>query len=167
VVPSPTRVATPIFTPAPGCTDRPRSGDLRALITDHPNTTEALFTNRSNTCSYRIGLAIYKKFDNNIDHQELYDYRLAVIPPNSTLVLTVNNPPCAYQGDAFWGDLIESFAGGIRYGERRLDDTDGHGNQWCQHQGCSTPVPMPSATALPTATPTALAQPYEGLPPKR
>ena len=136
---TPTRVPTPAVTPAPGCTDRPRSGHLRATITDHPTTTDALFTNRSATCSYRIGLAIYKQFDNNIDHQELYDYRLAVIPPNSTLVLTVNNPPCAYQGDAFWGDILYSFAGGVRYGERRLDDTDGGGTNYCVRV-CPTPT---------------------------
>src|SRR5215211_8081747 len=59
VVPSPTRVATPAFTPAPGCNDTPRPHDLRALIIDHPSTTEARFTNRSTSCSYRIGLAIY------------------------------------------------------------------------------------------------------------
>jgi hypothetical protein len=131
VVTTPTRIATPAFTPAPGCTDAPPHGVLTALITDHPNFTEATFRNRSPACSYRIGLAVYKKFDNNINHQELYDYRLAVIPPDSTLTLQVNNPPCAYQGDAFYGDLIVSFAGGVRYGPRRLDDTDGVRHDFC------------------------------------
>jgi hypothetical protein len=133
---SPTRVATPAFTPAPGCSVNPGSR-LRATIIDHPTTTDAIFTNRSNTCSYPIGLAIYRKLDNNINHQELYDYQLAVIPPNSTLTLTVNNPTCAYQADAFWGDILYSFAGGQRYGARRLDDTDGNGHNWCVPQ-CRT-----------------------------
>jgi hypothetical protein len=68
-----TRQQTPTATPppGPGCSDIPHAGDLRAVITDHPDSTTALFTNRSDTCSYRIGLAIYKKFDDNIDHQEL------------------------------------------------------------------------------------------------
>jgi hypothetical protein len=104
---------------------------LSAIITDHPTTTEARFTNYSTTCSYPIGLAIYQRFDNNINHQVLYDYALAVIPPNSTLTLTVNNPPCAFQADAFYGDLIVSFAGGVRYNERRLDDTLGNGHNFC------------------------------------
>jgi hypothetical protein len=144
IAPTPTRVATPLFTPAPGCTDVPPPGMVTALITDHPNTTDALFTNYSSTCSYRIGLAVYKKYDANIDNQELYDYQLAVIPPNSSLTLTVNNPACAYQGDAFYGDLLESFAGGVRYGQRRLDDTDG------VHQGF---CPRICPTAPPTLTP--------------
>jgi hypothetical protein len=63
----------------------------------------------------------------------LYDYRLEVIPPHSTLRLTVHNPPCRYQADAFYGRLIESFAGGARYNERRLDDTDGVRTANCVH----------------------------------
>jgi hypothetical protein len=128
---TPTRIATPAWTPAAGCTLRPRSDTLSARITDHANFTEARFTNRSTICSYPIGLATYKKFDNNIDHQELFAYRLAVIPPNSTLTLLVDNPPCLLQGDAFYGDVIYSFAGGVRYGKRRLDDTDGERTEVC------------------------------------
>jgi hypothetical protein len=133
-------VATPAFTPAPGCAATPGPQVLSAVITDHPTTTDARFTNRSHTCSYPIGLAVYRKLDANIEHQELYDYQLAVIPPNSTLTLTINNPPCAYQADAFYGPLIESFAGGVRYGARRLDDTDGHGAAYCPRL-CPTPLP--------------------------
>src|SRR5690242_19613152 len=91
----PARRHTPTGTPAPpshrtytptprsGCTERPPHGTLTARITDHADSTEALFTNHSPTCSYDIGLAVYKKFDDNIEHQQLYDYTLAVIPPNS------------------------------------------------------------------------------------
>jgi hypothetical protein len=141
----PTRQATPAFTPAQGCSSTPSSGVLSAVITDHPNTTDALFTNHSNTCSYPIGLAVYKKVDGNIDHQILYDYTLAVIPPHSTMLLTVNNPSCAYQGDAFYGSLIESFAGGQRYGTRRLDDTDGNGTNYCS-TACPTPPAIKPGT---------------------
>ena len=126
---------------------------LEATITTHNSTTEAVFINHSNTCSYPIGLATYRRVDNNINHQELYDYTLAVIPPNSSLTLTVHNPPCAYQADAFYGDLIVSFAGGVRYGSRLLDDASGHDNAYCP-QACLTPLPtatlpgpVPSATA--------------------
>jgi hypothetical protein len=113
---------------------------LTAHIVDHPNFTEATFTNRSNTCSYPIGLAVYKRFSSNIDTQELFDYTLTVIPPNSTLTLQVNNPPCKYQADAFYGPLIESFWGGVRYGPRRLDDTDGVRTEQCVR--CH-PLPTP------------------------
>jgi hypothetical protein len=152
------RQQTPTATPppGPGCSDIPHAGDLRAVITDHPDSTTALFTNRSNTCSYRIGLAIYKKFDDNIDHQELYDNVAATIPPNSTLELEVSNPPCAYQADAFWGEVLKSLAGGVRYGPRRLADTEG-GTEYCQ---AVQPSATPSATGTPVApTPTATSAP--------
>jgi LPXTG-motif cell wall-anchored protein len=145
----------PTHTPGSGCSETPRPGDLRATITDHADSTSAHFINRSHQCSYQIGLAIYKKFDENISHQELYDHVAATIPPNSTLDLSVSNPPCAYQADAFWGEVITSFAGGERYGPRRLADTDG-GGEYC---GVSTPTATPpeaTATATvpaPTDTP--------------
>src|SRR5215204_232488 len=88
---SPTRQATPAFTPGPGC-GNPDPDDLGAEIQVVGNQSVAEFTKCSTTCSYPIGLAVYKRFDEIIDNQELYDYVLAVIPPNSTLTLTVTNP---------------------------------------------------------------------------
>ncbi len=143
---TPTRIATPAFTPRPGCSDTPPDGVLVAAITDHGTTTEANFRNTSTTCSYRIGLATYKKFDENVDNQELFDYRLAIIPPNSTLTLVVNNPVCAYQGDAFYGDLITSFAGGVRYGMRLLDDNFGHNGNYCTLHCIAPSTPTRTAT---------------------
>src|SRR5438045_3328329 len=52
---TPTRIPTPLFTPAPDCSDVPPTGVLTATISDHFGTTDALFTNASATCSYRIG----------------------------------------------------------------------------------------------------------------
>ncbi len=171
---TPTRVPTPAFTPASGCSATPGAGTLEATITTSSGAfTEAVFTNHSTTCSYPIGLATYRRFDTSINHQELYDYALAVIPPNSTLTLQVANPTCAFQADAFYGDILTSFAGGVRYGSRLLDDTTGNGHNWCTQQ-CVTPGPtatlpgpVPSSTAtlpppqpsntatrLPTNTPT-------------
>jgi hypothetical protein len=146
------RQKTPIATSTPGtgCSETPHRGDLRARITDHPDSTTAQFTNRSASCSYQIGLAVYKKFDDNIDHQELYDHTAAVIGPGETVDLGVSNPPCAYQADAFWGDVITSFAGGQRYGPRRLADSDG-GTDYC---GVSQPSATPSPTGTPAAPPT-------------
>jgi hypothetical protein len=142
------------------CSETPRPGDLRATITDQPAATSARFTNRSATCSYQIGLASYKKFDENIDHQELYDHAAATIAPGSTLELAVSNPPCAYQADAFWGDLITSFAGGARYGRRRLADSDG-GTGYC---GAGNPSATPAPTDTPVAatnTPTPVVAPTD------
>jgi hypothetical protein len=142
---TPMPIVTPAFTPGPGCSATPHHGDLDATIIQHTNTTEAIIINRSRTCSYVIGLATYRKFDENIDHQELYDYELAVIPPNSTLTLTASNPSCAYQADAFYGNLITSFAGGVRYGSRLLDDIHGNGTNYCNP--CLLPTPVPTSAA--------------------
>ena len=102
---------TPTSTPRAGCAATPPRGTLRASITEHSATTAARFVNRSLTCSYPIGLAVYRDLDGRIAHQQLYDYRLVVIPPNSTLTLTANNPPCAFQSDAFYGALIRVLCG--------------------------------------------------------
>jgi hypothetical protein len=131
VPPTAVPIVTPAFTPAPGCSETLAADVLTAVITDHPNTTSALFMNTSNTCSYRIGLAVYRAFSTQISSQLLYDYELAVIPPHSSLTLEVNNPPCRYQGDAFYGPLIVSFASGDRYGGRLLDDTLGKPYNFC------------------------------------
>jgi hypothetical protein len=145
---TPVVVVTPAFTPGPGCSLTPAPGVVTAVITDHPGTTSAVFTNHSTTCSYPIGLASYRMFDATIAHQELFDYALAVIPPNSTLTLTVNNPSCAYQADAFYGNLIVSFAGGQTYGERRLDDTHGNDGNYCTHACAPSATPTPYAIAF-------------------
>ncbi|HEX6606778.1 MAG TPA: hypothetical protein VF276_07685 [Chloroflexia bacterium] len=154
---------TPGLTPVSDCTPDPR-GDLDAHITDHPDHTSAVFTNSSQHCSYQIGLATYMKVDDNIDHQIFYDGQTAVIAPESTLTLQVGNPPCAYQGDAFWGRMLKSLEGGVRYGERRLDDTDGVNSTYCVVAATATPTQQaapPTATATaapPTATATSTPQ---------
>jgi hypothetical protein len=148
---------------APGCSATPSRGSLRAEITEHATTTEARFTNRSNTCGYPIGLATYRDLDGNIDHQQLYDYRLAVIPPHSTLTLVVNNPTCAFQSDAFYGPLLASFAGGVRYDRRRLADDSGNAGVPCPVNLTATPTGTPPP---PTATPTLPPPPPTGGPVK-
>ncbi len=151
---APTRIPTPQFTPAPGCSDIPPEGTLAATINDQLGGTEAVFTNASSACSYRIGLANYRKFGENVETQELFDYSLAVIPPNSSLTLMVGHPTCRYQGDAFYGDIIYSFVGGVRYNERRLDDTNGLYINYCRSRCAGTPVASstPEITNTPTHT---------------
>jgi hypothetical protein len=77
--------------------------------------------NRSASCSFDVGLASYKRFDTNIDNQQLFDYTTAVIGPNQTLTLTITLPNCSAQVDLFYGPVIMSFAGGVRYGTRILN----------------------------------------------
>ena len=58
---TPIPIVTPAFTPQPGCSSTPGNGVLEATITTHNSTTEAVFINHSNTCSYPIGLATYRR----------------------------------------------------------------------------------------------------------
>ena len=162
---TPVVVVTPAYTPLPGCSSTPDPGVVTAVITDHPATVSALFTNHSTTCSYPIGLASYRMFDANQADDALYDYSLAIIPPNSSLTLTVNKPTCAYEAYAFYGNLIVSFSGGQSYGTRALDYTSGNTGNYCTSscQPSATPTvtltptvtrtPTRTRTATPTATP--------------
>jgi hypothetical protein len=76
-------------------------------------------TNTSEKCNYEVGLAAYKKFNENIDDQELFDATTTVAAGSSTK-LSVDVPECAYQIDLFYGDLLESLDGN-RYDDRKLD----------------------------------------------
>src|SRR5947209_120664 len=73
-------IVTPAFTPGPGCSATPTTGVVTATITIHATTTSALFTNTSTTCSYPVGLTIYRMFSALPSDQDLFDYTLAVIP---------------------------------------------------------------------------------------
>jgi hypothetical protein len=119
---------------------------LHAAITVSGGVSTALFENHSATCSYPIGLAVYKRLDSSIDTQELYNYVLAVIPPGSALTLTVANPPCAFQVDAFWGPVLFSL-NGQRYGSRLLDDVSRTNSGYCTPR-CVPPSPPPGPPAV-------------------
>ena len=121
---------------------------LSATIVGVPGFSKATFTNTSSSCSYLIGFASYKEFDSNIDHQELFDYSLTVIPPSSSITLMVAKPPCAFQVDAFYGSLIMSFANGDRYDTRLLAAAHGNTYNYCQQQ-CVTPVSTRTCTPNP------------------
>ena len=144
---TPIPIVTPAFTPGPGCATQPGPNVLTATITTFTHSAVAVFNNTSTTCSYPIGFASYRKFDANIADQQLYDYSLDVIPPQSAMTLTLSLPPCAYDTDAFYGPIIASFAGGARYGTRLLATTASVGLDYCP---CGSPTPVPPQ---PTATP--------------
>lgn len=85
-----------------------------------PAYNTATVTNNSANCAYEIGLAAYRKFDENINKQELFSFQVTVIEPGQTLDLGVTLPECKAQIDLFHGSLIQSFSGGVRYGTRLL-----------------------------------------------
>jgi len=80
--------------PPPVCQPDPEA-DLVGSIVD--STGQATVTNNSSLCSYEVGLAVYKMFDDEIENQELFDSDLGTVGPASTLDLEVTLPDCAYQ----------------------------------------------------------------------
>src|SRR5437879_88553 len=114
------------------------------LVGDH---VQATFRNRSNRCSYLVGVAAYKMFDDNIDNQELYDFSQATLGPRDTATLSALVPSCAWQADAFWGRVIRDFHG-QRYGDRLLDDING-GGDFCEGHGTPTSTGTPEVTRTP------------------
>jgi hypothetical protein len=91
----------------------------------------ATITNNSATCSYKVGLAVYKKFDENISNQKLHaSDSNKTLGPKKSMTLRVNLPSCAYQIDLFYGHLIVNLAN-ERYGDRLVDFEHGGGNNYC------------------------------------
>ncbi len=125
-------------------------------VVDNGTRIQATFYNRSATCSHLVGIASYKKINEDIEDQEIYDYWQYELAPGETHTLSVALPDCAWQADAFCGEVIHSFRGGVRYGERLKDDKHG-GHDYCNVK-TKTPTPMASATnttVVETNTPTA------------
>lgn len=109
-------------------------GNIQVNNTLHQ--AQVTLQNTDTSCSHLVGLASYKRFqDSNINHQidnqELYDWIEYILAPGETRTLTVTLPSCTYQVDAFCGPHIDSFYGGIRYGDRLIDDYVG-GSPYCQ-----------------------------------
>jgi hypothetical protein len=96
----------------------PRYDLVRTL--NAPDYNTATVTNKSAICAYDLGLAAYRKFDENINNQELFSFKTAVILPGQTLNLSVALPGCKAQIDLFYGSLLQSFSGNARYGTRLL-----------------------------------------------
>jgi hypothetical protein len=145
--PTNTGTATHTLTPTPiptGVTATPTPCGSRndivltQWLTVVGNRVYATYRNTSTTCSNLVGIATYKRFNNNIDDQELYDFEEYLLAPGETRQLSADLPDCAYQADAFWGPVIQSFRGGVRYGPRLIDDIVRNGN-WCRYGGSVEP----------------------------
>jgi hypothetical protein len=92
-------------------------------------------TNSSSNCSYEVGMAAYRKFDEIIDNQEIFHSTTATIGPNQSINLTVNLPNCATQVDLFYGPVLQSL-NGQRYGERLLAAKHINGTNYCAPPAC-------------------------------
>ncbi|MES2436694.1 MAG: SpaA isopeptide-forming pilin-related protein [Patescibacteria group bacterium] len=120
---------------ATGCTSNPEA-DLTGTIQGNKVT----ITNKSATCSYKVGLASYKVFSSTFSDQKLFDSASATIAPKATITLTVDLPSCAYQLDAFYGDVITNLSNENMYRTRLLDYVD-HFVNYCTNvppKGCIT-----------------------------
>ncbi|MEX0924983.1 MAG: hypothetical protein WDZ82_03525 [Candidatus Paceibacterota bacterium] len=99
------------------CENPDPNGDLSGSI---GKDGEATVTNDSDVCEYEVGLASYKKFDNIIDNQEIFDFATTTIGTSTTIELSIDVPQCDYQIDLFHGDVLMSLDG-QRYSDRLLD----------------------------------------------
>jgi hypothetical protein len=111
------------------------------------------------TCTYKVGIASYYKFDENVDNQIIYafDNPTVTLASGESVELRAPVPTCAYQADLFYGDVIIPMFYGQRYSPRLLAYVHG-GGDYCQpatatptHTSAFTPVP-PTATDTPTFT---------------
>lgn len=103
---------------------------------------QAQIVNRSNVCSYQIGLASYEKYDEVVDNQVPHDWTTVTIGPGQTLTLQVDLPDCAAQIDLFYGAFIPDLSVD-RYQERLLDWKHVGETNYCG-QGAAQQAPPPA-----------------------
>ncbi|HEX8217615.1 MAG TPA: hypothetical protein VF914_00230 [Chloroflexia bacterium] len=114
------------------------------------NTAYITLKNNSTSCEHEVGLASYERVDNNIDHQVIYDSDTTTLSPGETATLSVSVPECAYQVDAFCGNVLNSL-NGQRYGDRLIEDEVSQGLPFC---GTPSNTPVPTTAVPTTAVPT-------------
>jgi uncharacterized repeat protein (TIGR01451 family) len=116
-------------------------------------------------CDFQIGLASYRKFDESIDTQVIFDSVTPTvrIEPGQTISLNVTLPTCAGQVDLFYGPVISPTFGSQRYGDRLLAAVHFGGEDYCTQEatpeapvgqiiGAPLIVLTPEETPLPEAT---------------
>ncbi|MBN1284436.1 MAG: DUF11 domain-containing protein, partial [Anaerolineae bacterium] len=87
-------------------------------------------TNDSNQ-PFNVGMAAYKKFDNDINNQSIFNWVDGItVMPGATVDLYVELPDCAAQIDLFCGDVLQSLDG-QRYGSRLIKARHIGGSAWC------------------------------------
>ncbi|HEX2916724.1 MAG TPA: hypothetical protein VH186_38540 [Chloroflexia bacterium] len=157
--PSDTPVVTttiPADTTAP-----PAKCDFKKDLSGSISGTTGTVTNSSASCSYPVGMASYKKYNNDVGDQTLYNAATATIGPKQTIQLSVSIPDCAAQVDLFYGEVLSSLSG-QRYGERLLSVVHVNDQTLCTVNPPTTEVPttvaptteVPTTIAPTTSTPT-------------
>lgn len=126
----------------PECTSDP-SG-LTGYIVVTGFTAQGFITNNGNLpyCGL-VGLASYKKYNDVIDDQDLFDAEnpdVRIDPGQTFSDLHVDLPGCAVQVDLFWGPLLPNLAG-QRYGIRLLQALNIHNTYGFCQRGDQNPIP--------------------------
>ncbi|MBI4896352.1 MAG: DUF4215 domain-containing protein, partial [Candidatus Aenigmarchaeota archaeon] len=101
----------------------------KGLITASLTNNQATIINHAHT-AFAVGLASYKKYDEVIDHQTLFDSITGTVQSEETKTLSITVPSCAHQIDAFCGAVLTSL-NGQRYGERLLTAGQFGGTNYC------------------------------------
>jgi len=86
--------------------------------------------NKSDYCKYQVGIASYKRFDNVVANEELFDWKTQWILPNQETYISVTLPNCAAHVYMFYGDLIVDMPS-QGYGDRLLRKWKVNGNNYC------------------------------------
>jgi hypothetical protein len=113
------------------CTREDLLNDVQGyIIRPVGQPAQAFVENISDVCTHKAGLAAYKKFDEVIDDQELFQFTEIVLAPGQSATIQVELPECAAQLDLFRGDVLPSLQG-VRYSERLIDVAYPPGNGYC------------------------------------
>jgi thermitase len=91
------------------CTAPNPARDIEGSMADYAYANSGTITNKSRTCSYLVGIASYKLFNDVLEHQELFDWKQVNIAPDQTITLEVSIPTCASQVDLFYGEVLHNF----------------------------------------------------------
>lgn len=127
-------VATSAPVCKPGSAGYNPEADLSGSIIVSGNTAYGYVSNKSTVCAYKVGIAAYKMFDNNISNQDLYDYETAVVQPGQKLKFgPIELPDCKAQIDLFYGKVLYSLKE-QRYGTRLLA-VKFTGSEYCKPGG--------------------------------
>lgn len=113
----------------------PTGGNQRKLANGDYTKAGLTVVNSSTKCSYKVGIAAYKKVENlkwqgtleTLKSQILFDYEDIIIGPGQMQVLDIDLPTCAAQIDAYYGEKIEDFGSDLpsdvrarTFGDRKI-----------------------------------------------
>lgn len=106
-----------------------------SILADNAHAT--ITNHSSSVCP--VLLASYRKFDAEIDNQQLFDWQTAVLQPGQTVTLHVDLPACAAQIDLAWGTLLYDLEG-VRYDGRLIAYRHVGGTNYCGTYVCPNTI---------------------------